>query len=182
VKRILFTGGSLVGVLAAIILAEVPPMPDAAAWIDARRPPLLMGVAIVLALGFGLFLGGIIMLVMDRDRVLSHAEVENVGRSVRTPTRQAAWRATHYRFFGTAAGRRGDDSFRLKDFKAAWRRGAIWRDAEWRRRFVTTVGALSLVVGIFGLLIVVGPPWIKVLGAGALIYAFVRLGWGMRRV
>jgi len=113
--------------------------------------------------------------------VLSHAEAENVGRSVRTPARPAAWRATQYRVFGTAEGRRGDDSFRLTDLKAAWRNGMIWRDAEWRRRLVTMIGALLLVLGIFGVLIVVGPPWIKVLLAAALLYASVRLCWGMWR-
>jgi hypothetical protein len=52
----------------------------------------------------------------------------------------------------------------------------------WRRRAVTTVGALLMVGGIFGGAIVVGPPWVKVLFAGLLVYVSARLALGWARM
>lgn len=47
-----------------------------------------------------------------------------------------------------------------------------------RRRFVTTVGGLMTVAGLFGFLFVLGPPSIKILTGGALLFALVRTAWG----
>ena len=73
----------------------------------------------------------------------------------------------------------GSESFRFQELKAAWRTGAVWHDPVWRRRLVTTVGALMLVMGLFGLFVVIGPPWLKVLMSSALFYALARLTWGI---
>ena len=173
----------LIGLLlAAIVLAELPPFVAAAAWIDAREWSLLIALGVILLLGFLLFFGGILKLLMDRGEPLSHADVEDVERSVRMAAQPVAWRASSYRVIGSAAGRQGAESFNLRELKGACRSGAVWRDPEWRRRAITVVGALLLVIGIFGGGVVVGPPWLKVLFGGALGYAFGRLGWGFVRL
>ncbi|MGH7207002.1 MAG: hypothetical protein ACREI2_12430 [Nitrospiraceae bacterium] len=64
--------------------------------------------------------------------------------------------------------------------KAAWKSGAVWRDSVWTRRLITTVGALMMAVGLFGFFVVIGPPWIKVLMGGALLYALVRMTLAFR--
>jgi hypothetical protein len=168
--------------LAAIVLAEAPPFAAAAAWIDARERPLLIAIGAILLLGCALFFGGILKLLIDRGEPLSHADVEDVERSVRMAAQPVAWRASTYRVIGSAAGRQGAESFNLRELKAALRAGAVWRDPEWRRRAVVVAGALLLVIGIFGGGVVVGPPWLKMLLAGALGYAFGRLGWGFTRL
>jgi hypothetical protein len=173
----------LIGLLLlAIVLAELPPFAAAAAWIDARERSLLIAMGAILLLGFLLFFGGLIKLLMDRGEPLSHEDVEDVERSVRMAAQPVAWRASSYRVIGSTAGRQGEESFNLRELKAAWRSGAVWRDPEWRRRAITVVGALLLVIGIFGGGVVVGPPWLKVLLGGALGYAFGRLGWGALRL
>lgn len=168
--------------LAAIVLAALPPFAAAAAWIDAREWPLLMAMGVIVLLGFTLFIGGILKLLMDRGEPLSHADIEDVERSVRMAAQPVAWRASSYRVIGSAAGRQGAESFNLRELKAACRSGDVWHDPEWRRRAITVVGALLLVIGIFGGGVVVGPPWLKVLLGGALGYAFGRLGWGFLRL
>ena len=173
----------LIGLLlAAIVLAEIPRVAAAARWIDARERPLLIAMGAILLLGFVLFFGGILKLLIDRGEPLRHADVEDVERSVRMAAQPVAWRASSYRVIGSAAGRHSADSFNLGELKSALRSGAVWRDAEWRRRAVVVVGALLLVIGIFGGGVVVGPPWLKVLLAGALGYALGRLGWGFLRL
>lgn len=168
--------------LAAIVLAELPPFAAAARWIDAHEWRLLIAMGVILLLGFSLFIGGIMKLLLDRGEPLSHEDVEDVERSVRMAAQPVAWRASSYRLIGSAAGRQGDESFNLRELKAACRSGAVWREREWRRRTITVVGALLLVIGIFGGGVVVGPPWLKVLLGGALGYAFGRLGWGFVRL
>ena len=43
------------------------------------------------------------------------------------------------------------------------------------------VGALLSTIGILGVFVVVGPPWLKVLMGGALLYSLGRLALGWRR-
>jgi hypothetical protein len=90
-----------------------------------------------------------------------------------------AWRATRYRVLGAAAGSEASDEFRLRDLKAAWRSGAVWREGLWRRRLVIVGGALLAIAGGLGCGIVAGPPWVKVLLAGMLVLVLGRLavGW-----
>jgi hypothetical protein len=175
------TFGIVALLILAIFIAEIPSVRSLAVWIDAREPRLLIGVAIVIALGFALFLIGILKLLMDRGQQLTHAQAEDVARSVKFETRPVFARASRYRVRGVAVGRTGGDAFSLRDLKSAWRSGAVRRDPVWRRRAVTTIGALLLVAGIFGGFVVIGPPWIKVLFAGAFVFTFGRLGWGLAR-
>ncbi|MEK6617231.1 MAG: hypothetical protein AABY90_00895 [Nitrospirota bacterium] len=177
-NRLLHIAGLLALVFVAAVLAELPPMPALAVWIQEREWYLMLGVGGVGVVGFTLMMGGILKLLMDQDESLSHADVEDVERSVRLAARPVAWRASSYRILGKAVGRQGSESFKLNDLKAAWRTRAVWHDPVWRRRLITTVGALMLMVGLVGFFVVIGPPWIKVLMGGALLYVSVRLTWG----
>jgi hypothetical protein len=181
VKQIATTVGLMSLLLVVIVLAEAPPVRELAGWIDARRTPLLIAVAVLFALGFALFMGGILRLLMDRDEPLSHEDVEDVARSVNLAARPVFARATRYRIIGKTAGRGGSDSFSLRELKAAWCSGAISRDPVWRRRAVTTAGALLLVTGILALLVVVGPPWLKLGGIALFAFVFGRLALGWVR-
>jgi hypothetical protein len=164
--------------LSAMILAQLPPVRAAAAWIDAREPPLLLAVAVLLALGFALFFIGILKLLMDRDEALNRDQAEDVARNVQLAARPVFSRASRYRVIGAAAGRGGAEAFRLHELKAAWVSGAVWREPVWRRRAATTVGALLMFCGISAGAVVVGPPWIKVLFVAMLAYVGGRLAWG----
>jgi hypothetical protein len=181
VKQIATTVGAVLLLLVVIVLAEAPPVRELASWIDARRVPLLIAVAVVIAVAFALFMGGILKLLMDRGEPLSHAEVEDVSRSVSLAARPVFARSTRYRMVGKTAGRGGSDSFSLRELKAAWHGGAVRRDPVWRRRAVTTIGALLLVTGILAVLVVVGPPWLKLGVVALFVFVFVRLALGWLR-
>lgn len=170
---------ALAVVFIAAVLAELPPMRAIAGWIQEREWPLLLLTGSVGTVGFTLMMGGIIKLLMDQDESLSHTEVEDVERSVRMAAQSAAWRASSYRVWGRTKGRRGSEQFTFGELKQAWRSGAVWHETVWRRRFVTTVGALMLVVGLFGSFVVLGPPWLKILMASLLLYALSRISWGL---
>jgi hypothetical protein len=65
--------------------------------------------------------------------------------------------------------------------KQAWRSGAVLRESVWKRRLITSIGALMLTVGLFGSFLIVGPPWMKILMGSLLLYVLSRLSWGLWR-
>lgn len=86
-KRLLQIAGGLALVFVAALLAELPPMPAVVEWIQQREWPLMLATGSVGVLGFTLMVGSILNLVMDQDETLSHADVEDVERSVRLAAR-----------------------------------------------------------------------------------------------
>jgi hypothetical protein len=63
--------------------------------------------------------------------------------------------------------------------KEAWWAGAWRRETVWRRRYIMTLGALLLAIGVFGMAFSVFPPPVKVLAGGALLYAMGMISWGL---
>ena len=167
-------------VLLAIILAEAfKPFKDLEQLIKQHESVLLAGTIGMAVLGFVIFMGSILTLIMNQGEPMSHREVEDSSRRIRD---QAAWpytwRASAYRVFGKTAGRQADDEFSFHEMKEAMRTGAWLRSSKWRRRFFTTAGALMMFLGIFGMIFVLGPTWIKVFVSGAVVYALARTAWG----
>lgn len=181
VRQMVTTIGIALLVLGVIVVAQAPPVQQFAAWVDAHRLPLLIAVAVALALAFVLFFGGIFKLLMDDGEPLSHTDAADVKGSVNLAPQPVFARVTRYRVLGKAAGSGASDSFTLHALKAAWRSGAVWRDSVWRRRAVTTVGALLLMAAMLGLLVVVGPAWLKLGASGVFVFVFGRLALGLLR-
>ncbi len=169
-------------IFAGAVISEIPPLPEWFAMVDAQQTPWLVTTGSFAALGFVLMMGGILDLIMAQDRTLSHEEAEDVERSVRLAARPVAWRATSYRVWGQATGRKGSDEFTLGTMKQAWRSGAWCRQTVWRRRFITATGAAWLAIGLFGIAFTLGPPPIKAIVSAAMIYACVMLARGLWRV
>ncbi|HET8721877.1 MAG TPA: hypothetical protein VFM24_07605 [Nitrospira sp.] len=172
---------ALAVVFIAAVFAELPPINALCSWIQAREWPLVLTIGGIGVVGFTLMMGGIIKLLMEQDESLSHAEAEDVERSVRMSAQPVTWRATSYRVWGRTAGRRGSEQFSFRELKQAWKSGAVWQDAVWKRRLITSIGALMMMVGLFGSFVVMGPPWIKILMTGVILYAFSRITWGLWR-
>lgn len=172
-------GLAFAAIFAGAVIGEIPPLPGWFKMIDAHQTPWLVATGSSAVLGFALMMGGILDLIMAQDRTLTHQGAEDVERSVRLAARPVAWRATSYRVWGRATGREGSDEFTLGAMKQAWRSGAWCRNTVWRRRFITATGAALLAIGLFGIAFTLGPPPIKVLTGGALLYAMGRIGWGV---
>jgi hypothetical protein len=180
-KKLMQIPLALALVFMAALIAELPPMKGLWAWIHAREWPLILATGGIGVVGFMLMMGGIMKLLMDQDESLSHAEVDDVERSVLMPARPVTWRACSYRVSGRADGRQGSERFTFSELKHAWKSGAVWRVSVWRRRFVTSIGAMMMVVGLLGSFFVMGPPWMKVLMGSLLLYMLSRISWGYWR-
>jgi hypothetical protein len=163
------------------VISVLPPLPGWFEWVDAHRSEWLLLTSVAAALGFLLMMAGILWLIIDRGTPLSHQAAEDVERSVRMAPRPVAWRATSYRVWGTAQGQSAYDEFSFRAAKEAWWSGAWRSDPIWRRRSLTAVGALLMTIGAFGIGFTLGPPPIKVLTGGALLYAITRTTWGFWR-
>ena len=86
--------------------------------------------------------------------------------------------------FGEASGRRspafsGEASFAA--VKDGWRLRAWRYGRPWRILFVMAGGAILAFFGIFGMLIVVSPPALKILCAGVVLYVLARMSWAFSR-
>ena len=67
-NRLLHIAGLLALVFVAAVLAELPPMPALAVWIQEREWYLMLGVGGVGVVGFTLMMGGILKLLMDQAK------------------------------------------------------------------------------------------------------------------
>lgn len=168
-------------VLVAAVLSEMPGIKQACQAVDRLRDPLL-GVAIgVAALGFAVFMGGILSLLMASGEPMTHEEIEAAFAERRGAGEPAVWRASAHRVFGPAAGQQAANEATFAGMKDAWRSGEWRRDPQWRRLFLVASGAALLSYGLFGLFLVIGPGPIKVIVAGALLYATVMTTRGFAR-
>ncbi len=68
----------------------------------------------------------------------------------------------------------------LHAVKEAFSTGAWLRDPTMRVYCVGMVGLLLFTLGGFGFFVVVGPPSVKVIFVGALLYAFGRTAWALK--
>ena len=174
-------------VIVAIVIAEViRPVVDLEAVIARHRGVLLPAVIGLAAVGFALFMWCSIQLALGntggRARAMTHGEVERMkAQHMPVMTQPSVARGAAYRIAGKTHGRTGADEFSIHSMKLAWRARAWRYDPVWRRRFLTFAGAMSMSLGIFGIIMVTGPAWIIVLLGAALTYAFVRITWAFWR-
>ena len=133
-------------VLAAAVLSEMPGIKQASQAVDRLRDPLL-GVAIGLAaLGFAVFMGGILSMLMASGEPMTHEEIEAAIGQRHGAGEPAAWRASAHRVFGPAAGEQAANETTFAGMKDAWRSGEWRRDPHWRRLFLIASGAALLFV------------------------------------
>ncbi|HEX2095196.1 MAG TPA: hypothetical protein VHG28_22560 [Longimicrobiaceae bacterium] len=166
--------------LVASVLGATPPMQALEAAMQAHQSVLLGVTGGILFVGFLLFMGGVLDLIIHAGEPMSHRDVEDMVGRGRTGLRHA-WRASAHRIRGRTAGSQGHDQFSFREAKDAWHSGAWLRDARWRRRYITTAGGLMTFIGLFGIFFVLGPAAIKLILGGALLYALVSMGRGFAR-
>lgn len=185
-------------VLAAIVIGESALFKQ----IDTRileHQRLLLIITIGLgAAGFTILLGGGLSLAGAFGEPMSHGDVEEMMVQQRNLMAWPySWRKFSYRVIGTAVGRQAEETVSFREMKEAWRQGEdkasfsemkeawkrrAWRsEPRWRRLFVMAAGGTMMFFGLFGLAVVVGPPAVKVLFGGAIVYAVARTVAGFAR-
>jgi hypothetical protein len=179
IRRWLAMAGVLV---AAIVLSELPPLQRLDRAISSHAP-LLLGLAITLTVvGFSLFMGGIIAMLMAGGEEMSHEDVEESSRSIRdAASGPRVWRVSAYRITGRTEGRQVANETTFAGMKDAWRSGDWSRDPQWRRLFIIAAGVAMLCYGMFGIFVVTGPAYLKLLLMAALLYATIAAASGFAR-
>jgi hypothetical protein len=162
-------------VFTVIILGEIVlPITGLDRLIEQHESGLTATTIGTTALGFALFMSGILYRIFGGGERISHADVEEQARRVAYERRPAFARASTYRFKGKSAGSSFHDEFSMREAKEAWKQRA-WRESlRWRGNFVIMGGAFLLAFGLFGIFVVVGSNGIKLLCGGAIVYAAVR--------
>jgi hypothetical protein len=145
------------------------------------RNGLLMFTIPVAGLGFILFMGGLLLMLYEKGKPMSHTEVEEQQARVTQNFVGAPFvaRRSAYRIFGKAEGRQFHEELPLKDFKLAWQSGAWRQDKLWRYRIAVFSGALMAIFAGLASAAVVSPIAISLICVAALIYAAARLGWAL---
>ena len=139
----------------------------------------------VAAMGFALFMFGTVRGVLNRGKPMRHEEIEeNIGRTKygpKGPTGGLAFRASTYRHFGPAVGAKMEAEASFTGIKDAWRSGAWRRDPFWQTFSIMATGALMMVLGGFGVVVVAGPLVAQVVCGGILGYVTYQLVAAVRR-
>ncbi len=165
----------------AIAAGELPLVKAAAAWVDGHRTILLPLTAALMSAG-GLALGyGVVGVGRERGRPMTHAEFEQLAARTQLPAGGKVF--TTARFRGRLAGVVVPETeWTFGELKSAWRDGSWCRDPEIRRKYAVTAGGVLVVLAGFALIaIVVRPPAIKLLLAGAVVYALAQLTRALAR-
>ena len=171
----------VIGITGLNAAAKQVPALRAAEQTLARNKNALLGFTIpVAALGFLLFMVGILIMLYEKGTPMSHTEVEEHYRTrqnMREAPYVARWSA--YRIYGKTKGLQFFEELPIKDFKLAWQTGAWCDGTIWRARFTVFGGASMAILGGLATAAVVSPIGLSAVFVAFLLYAVVRLGWAL---
>ncbi len=169
-------------IFVAILLGELPIVKDAFQVIDQQRAwllPLTIGLAVV---GFLMLLWGWVSVGLLLGQPMTHEEVEQLA--ARTQILGPGKRFTKARLWGKTSGVQVPDmAWTFQEMKAAWHTGTWWSDPDMRRKYIITAGGtLSVLSGFALFMVIVELPPMKLVLAGSVLYALVRLTWAFWHV
>ena len=175
-KKFLQGVAMLALVLCVVIGAErIPALKRMDVSIREHRKPLVTLTLAMTILGFAVFMGGAVYYSMKSGRPPGEGGLGETAKQMTYP-KTGLYR---YWFWGRTWGRGFSDEFSIHEAKIAGQRW--WSDLRWQRAFVMGAGALTMGFGLFAVLGVLSPLGVKVLVAGALLYAMARLTWAVVR-
>lgn len=184
-------------VAAALIADRIPLLhaPDVYFADNSGVKALLIGLCVGMAVVGGLVLIGA-QIVVRRPRPeeltegtlgegveaefspMDRQEVEELIASNRVRAMAPSiWSRFAYRLGGAFVGRSFSVEAPMRSVKEAWHAGAWRRNPVWQLFFIMAFGATLMLFGLFGLPVVTGPPLVRVIGAGAILYAVSRTAW-----
>lgn len=170
-------------VFLAILLAEIFKVPIARFEGLLARHHGAVQWSLIGATAGGLLLFVAAAIYLGRHGVsMGPEEVEEMLRKNReTMAGPAAYRRWRYSFYGKSAGRGFDVEISFRQLKEVLRTPGWSRDPTSLSVIAAVAGGLLMVFGGFSLFIFYGPPWLKVLFGGWMLYALVRTTWGLAR-
>jgi hypothetical protein len=169
--------------LVAALAQSLPPLRRLDDFFRAHQRVFLISLGAAASVGLVLVIGGAVAMVLARGVAMSREEIEELERRMMRlkagPPMALRWAAV--RVPKAAVGAEDEDVATFSEIKAAFRARAWQASPYWRRFFSMMIGALLLAIGLFGVAVVLGPPAVKLLFAGAMLYAAIRLLWGFAR-
>jgi hypothetical protein len=170
-------------VFLAILLAEIFKGPIAR--FEAALAPRFQAVNWALigatAGGFLLFVGAAIYLGRHGVSMGPEEVEEMLRRNREAAAGTALWKRWNYSFRGRSVGRSFGVEISFRQVKELLRSSGWWRDPFQASVVAAIAGGLLVVFGGFALFILHGPPWLKVLLGGWVLYALVRMTWAVAR-
>ncbi len=143
----------------AFAVELIPPVRALTDYLDRHPEPWLTLTIAATVVGWLLFAGAVLVGILAQGRPLSAGEARA----------QAGFRR------GAGVGREFQMTRSFSSIKDAFRSGAWRRDPDWYPIFLGLAAMPLILYGMFGIAIVLGPPLVKALCAGALLYATVML-------
>jgi hypothetical protein len=147
------------GFILAVAAEVVPVLRDVVAFIDRHWRPLFTVTAGAAAVGFVLFIGGIVYMALTSGRPMSRRGVEGLSQRIRD------------------SGRQGEIETSFGQIKAAWRQRAWRYDARWRYTFLIIGGAFLMGFGLFCSIGLLTESFVRFMLWLALTYAVIRTAW-----
>ncbi len=141
------------------------PLSPLTSLMERHQQALLMVIGTLTALGLVAFLGGLTYLMLRPPLVDSGSTAPSPARSALSGGRLRASASV-------------DVDIPMRDLKQALRTGAWSQDPLWRIYIIIMVGAMTMAIGIVGILVVLAPLPVKLLLAAALLYAAIRIALG----
>ena len=182
-REILEQALSLIAALAVIAIGTVlPPLQRLHDWTQAHQRPLLWITIPLGVIGFALFLGCAIAMVLAQGTPMSRREIDEMDRRIlEWSMGPASARASVYRNFGLVVGTQVKDSGSFADIKQAWTARAWELSPRWRRMFLMMLATALLFCGLFGSFFVIAPAGVQLLIGIAFLYAVARTAAGFAR-
>jgi hypothetical protein len=163
----------LVAVIFALAVAvdQIAPLKRFTLYLSQHPEPyrsMAIGMSVA---GWVLLIGVLGFLLIARGRPMSEAEARDfMQSSAGGPRLTRVLR-------GRAAGREFQIAASFREIKDAFRTGAWLREPGWWPLVIGLLAMPLIFYGMFGYFIVIGPPLVKLICAGALVYATLRTLW-----
>jgi hypothetical protein len=162
----------ILAILVLAVIAElIPPLKQLTVYLNTHPQPyktitivasIVGWILFAVTIGYGLWTQG---RPMNDDEALGFIE-----QSAGSPT-------IRRRFRGRAKGSEFHTEVSFRDIKEAWRSGEWRYEQNWLPVFLGLLAVTLIAFGMFGFFFVIGPPLVKLLCGGALLYATVRTAW-----
>lgn len=169
---------NLLIILAVIGIGELlPPLQALERWIAPQRTALTWQAGGIAFLGWFLLMAAVIYRSIKGGTSLTRKEIaEHTGRVKSHLTAPAAVaRGWKYKLPKRARGAGFSDEVSIGQFKEAWKQRLWLSDLRWRGMFIMALGAALMTLGIFGVLIVLAAPGLKLVAILVLGYATVQI-------